>query len=218
MNRLFGSRQAAPKPSLDEAIKSTDARAEGVQAKIRNLDVELAKYRDQLKRAQGAGRNAIQQRALRVLKQKRLYEGQYEQLVQQSYNMAQADLTTENLRNTMATVSAMDAANKEMRKTYGKIDLDKIERTNDEMQDLMEMANEVQESLGRQYEVPDDINEDELQAELDALGDDVAAEALTEGATPSYLNNAEGAKELDGLQAPTDQIGEAGKQEAVRAV
>ena len=36
-------------------------------------------------------------------------------------------LTTENLRNTMATVDAMKMANKEMRKQYGKIDIDKIE-------------------------------------------------------------------------------------------
>ena len=41
--------------------------------------------------------------------------------------MEQASLTTENLRNTMATVDAMKTANKEMRKQYGKIDIDKIE-------------------------------------------------------------------------------------------
>jgi charged multivesicular body protein 5 len=83
--------------------------------------------------------------------------------------MEQATLTTENLRNTMATVDAMNSANKEMKKTYGKIDIDKIERVQDEMEDMIEQANEVQESLGRSYGVPDEIDEDELQAELDAL-------------------------------------------------
>lgn len=112
---------------------------------------------------------AIQTRAIRVLKQKRLYEGQLSSLQQQSYNMEQATLTTDNLRNTMATVDAMSAANREMRKTYGKIDIDKIERTQDEMEDMIEMANEVQESLGRAYGVPDEVDESELQAELDAL-------------------------------------------------
>jgi len=83
--------------------------------------------------------------------------------------MEQATMTTENLRNTMATVDAMNSANKEMKKTYGKIDIDKIERVQDEMEDMIEQANEVQESLGRSYGVPDEIDEDELQAELDAL-------------------------------------------------
>jgi charged multivesicular body protein 5 len=41
--------------------------------------------------------------------------------------MESTQLTTENLRNTMATVDAMKVANKELRRQYGKIDVDKIE-------------------------------------------------------------------------------------------
>ena len=70
---------------------------------------------------------AIEQRALRVLRQKKMYEGQLAQLAQQTFNMESAAITTENLRNTMATVEAMKLANKEMKKQYGKIDIDKIE-------------------------------------------------------------------------------------------
>lgn len=32
----------------------------------------------------------------------------------------------------------------------------------DEMMDLMDLSTEIQESLGRSYNVPDDIDEDEL--------------------------------------------------------
>ena len=71
--------------------------------------------------------DAVQQRALRTLKQKRMYESQLAQLVQQTFNMESAALATENLRNTMATVDAMQLANKELKKQYGKIDIDKIE-------------------------------------------------------------------------------------------
>lgn len=56
-----------------------------------------------------------------------MYEGQLNQLAQQTFNMESASLATDNLRNTMATVDAMKIANKEMRKQYGKIDIDKIE-------------------------------------------------------------------------------------------
>lgn len=56
-----------------------------------------------------------------------MYEAQIAQLAQQTFNMESAALTTDNLRNTMATVDAMQIANKEMRKQYGKIDIDKIE-------------------------------------------------------------------------------------------
>ena len=56
-----------------------------------------------------------------------MYESQLAQLTQQTFNMESAALATENLRNTMATVDAMKQANKELRKQYGKIDIDKIE-------------------------------------------------------------------------------------------
>lgn len=190
MNRLFGSKNAAPKPSLASAIASTETRAEGVEVKIRKLDAELARYRDQMKRMRdGPGKTAIQQRALRVLKQKKLYESQLDNIQQQSYNMEQAVMTTENLRNTMATFDAMQTANKEMKKTYGKIDIDKIENMQDEMQDLIEAANEVQETLGRSYGVPDEVDEEDLQAELDALELDLDAEDAGGEAVPSYLQS-----------------------------
>ena len=56
-----------------------------------------------------------------------MYESQLSQLVQQTFNMESAALATENLRNTMATVDAMQRANKELKKQYGKVDIDKIE-------------------------------------------------------------------------------------------
>ena len=72
-------------------------------------------------------KSAIEQRALRKLKQKKMYEAQLAQLQQQTFNMESAAIATENLRNTMATFDAMKVANKELRKQYGKIDIDKIE-------------------------------------------------------------------------------------------
>lgn len=140
---------------------------------------------------------AVEQRALRVLKQKRMYEAQLSQLTQQTFNMESAAIATENLRNTMATLDAMKVANKEMQRQYGKIDIDKIESMHMDMEDLLEQANEVQESLGRSYAVPDEIDEADLQAgiygvrvcaltvysrrvELDAL-------QLEEEEEPSYL-------------------------------
>ncbi|GAA5861917.1 hypothetical protein JCM8547_008595 [Rhodosporidiobolus lusitaniae] len=186
MNRLFGSSSGAKlKPSLTDAIASTDQRIDSIEVKIRKLDAELTKFRDQMRKMRdGPGKSAVQQRALRVLKQKKLYESQIGQLQQQTFNMEQASITTENLRNTMATVDAMKTANKELKKQYGKLDVDKIEQMHYDMEDLIEQANEVQESMSRTYGVPDEVDEADLEAELDALGDDFAEE---EQGIPSYL-------------------------------
>lgn len=135
----------------------------------------------------GPGKNAIKQKAIKVLQQRKMYEAQKDQLQQQSWNMEQAGMMQDNLKNTMATVDAMKTTQKELRRQYGKINIDKIEKLQDEMADLMEMGNDIQESISRSYDVPEDVDEAELDAELEALGEDVGAEGAFETGMPSYL-------------------------------
>ena len=54
MNRLFGNASSSKlKPSLQDAISATDGRIDGIQVKVKKLDGELTRYRDQLKRMKG---------------------------------------------------------------------------------------------------------------------------------------------------------------------
>lgn len=110
MNRIFGTSKKTPKPSLNDAISSvfqfvniqTDSRADGIEVKIKKLDVELMKYKEQMSKMRpGPGQNAVKQKALRILKQKKLYEGQRDQLMQQSFNLEQANMAKETLENTV---------------------------------------------------------------------------------------------------------------------
>lgn len=76
-----------------------DSRADSVEKKIGKLDQELAKYKDQMKKMRdGPAKNAVKQKALRVLKQKRMYESQRDQLMQQSFNMEQSNMTIQTLK------------------------------------------------------------------------------------------------------------------------
>jgi len=180
-----------------------------IEVKVKKLDGELARYKEQMsKMRNGPGKNAIQERALRTLKQKRMYESQMAQLTQQTFNMESAALATENLRNTMATVDAMKQANTELRKQYGKIDIDKIENIHYDMEDLLEQANEIQETLGRSYAVPDELDEADLEAELDAL----QFEEEEEG--PSYLADLN--KAPDFIDEPPVEMSEGPHKEAVK--
>lgn len=209
MNRLFGSSTPKPKPTLTDAISSIDNRVQSIEVKIRKLDAELGRFKEQMgKMRPGPGKNAVQERAMRVLKQKKMYEAQLSQLQQQSFNMESATLATENLRNTMATVKAMEQANKEMKKQYGKINIDKIESVHYDMEDLLEQANEIQESLGRSYNVPDEIDEADLQAELDALQLEEEEEA------GSYLNDLNKAPDFVD-EAPIEES-ESSRPEAIK--
>lgn len=139
----------------------------------------------------GPGKQAIKQKALKVLQRKKQYESQKDQILQQSWNMEQASMMQDNLKNVMTTVDAMKTTNKALKQQYGKIDIDKIEKMQDEMADLMEVGNEINESISRAYDVPEDVDETELDAELEALGEDMMFEqeqGVGEG-MPSFLQD-----------------------------
>lgn len=101
-------------------------------------------------------------------------------------------MMTDNLKNVMTTVDAMKTTQKTLKQQYGKVDIDKLERLQDEMADLMEMGNEIQETMGRSYDVPEDVDEAELDAELEALGEEAEFETglamgTGVGETPGFM-------------------------------
>lgn len=192
MNRIFGKgKPKAPPPNLSDCINNVDTRGESIDKKIARLDAELVKYKDQMKKMRdGPSKNMVKQKAMRVLKQKRMYENQRGQLMQQSFNMEQANYTIQTLKDTKTTVDAMKIGAKEMKKAYKKINIDKIEDLQDDMEDMMEDANEIQDALSRSYGTPD-IDEADLEAELDALGDELLLDDDT-----SYLDEASSAPDI----------------------
>ena len=70
----------------------------------------------------------------------------------------------------------------------------------DELADMLEDANEVQEVMGRTYGMPE-IDEDDLEAELDALGDDFALDEDT-----SYLDEANKAPDAPEKEPGADSV------------
>jgi len=190
MRRIFGVRKdKAQAPTLTDAAATLDTRGGLIDEKLKRLDTELLKHREAMKKLRpGPGLEAAKQRALRVLKQKKLYESQRDQLYSQQFNLDQVSFTTQNMQDTANQVKAMKAANKELKVAFKSTDLDvnSIEAMQDEMSDLMEQSNEIQDVLGRNYSVPDDLDEEDLLGELEALEADMAAEAET-GDTPCYL-------------------------------
>jgi len=211
MNRLFGKgKPKAPPPNLSDCVANVDSRAESVEKKIARLDAELRKYKEQMsKMREGPGKNAVKQKALRVLKQKKQYESQADNLRNQSFNMEQVNYTTQTLKDTKTTVDAMKTGLKEMKKEYKNVNIDQIEDMQDDLADMMEDANEVQEALGRTYGMPD-IDEDDLEAELDALGEEFALDEDT-----SYLDDAISAPSVPGREPGADSVAPATNKDGV---
>ncbi|XP_023173328.1 charged multivesicular body protein 5 [Drosophila hydei] len=202
MNRLFGrGKPKEPGPSLNDCITGVDARAANIEEKIAKLETELRKYREQMsKMRESPAKNSVKQRALRVLKQKKAYEQQAESLRNQSFNMEQANYAAQSLKDTQATVAAMKDGVKQMKTEYKKINIDQIEDMHDDMADMLEQADEVQEAMGRTYGMPE-VDDDDLQAELDALGDEMALDDDS-----SYLDDVVKAPEAPDREPGADSI------------
>lgn len=208
MNRLFGAKSTGPKPTLASAIGNVcyntlshthvanilqvETRIEAIDVKLTKLNAELSAHQAKLsKMRDGPGKTALKQKALKVLQQRKMYESQRDQLQSQSWNMEQAGMMQDNLKNTMTTVDAMKTTTKELRKQYGKVNIDKIEKLQDEMADLMDVGNEIQDAISRSYDVPEDVDEAELDAELEALGEEQEFENMgmeSEG-LPSFMTD-----------------------------
>mmetsp|Transcript_3781 Transcript_3781/g.5158 ORF Transcript_3781/g.5158 Transcript_3781/m.5158 type:complete len:216 (+) Transcript_3781:89-736(+) len=191
MNRVFGKKKAKgpPAPSLSEASTSVGGRVDDLDSKILSLEKELKIHKDKLKTTKSpAAKKLIQKRAMEVLKRKRMYEQQRDQLAGQQFNIDQANFGIESAKATVSTVAAMKQANTELKRTIKKdLDIDAVDELAEDMADLMEDMNEINEALGQNFATPEDIDENDLEAELDLLDDVLEEEELVSDATPSYL-------------------------------
>lgn len=185
--------------------------------KIKRLDSELSRYKEQIKKTRpGPAQEAVKARAMRVLKQKRMYEGQRDMLYNQTFNLDQVAFAAEGIKDAQQTMSALKTANKELKGMMKTVKIQDIDNLQDEMMDLMDVSTEIQESLGRSYSVPDDIDEEDLMGELDALEADMGMETEGDG-VPSYLQpdkESDFESELNLPSAPTGHAAPPGRANA----
>ncbi|KAL0716972.1 hypothetical protein Bca4012_066294 [Brassica carinata] len=188
MRRVFGAKKnTEPPPSIQDASDRINKRGESVEDKIKKLDVELCKYREQIQKTRpGPAQQALKARAMRLLKQKKLYEGQRDMLYNQTFNLDQVSFAAEGLKDAQQTMTALKSANKELKGMMKTVQIQDIDNLQDEMMDLMDVSSEIQETLGRSYNVPDGLDEDDLMGELEALEADMGDETEADG-MPSYL-------------------------------
>ncbi|VDP53193.1 unnamed protein product [Schistosoma margrebowiei] len=128
----------------------------------------------------GPAKESVKMKALRILKQKKVYENQKEQLSNQSFNIEQTNFAIQTVRDTKVTVDAMKVGAKELKMEMKKINLNNVEDLQDDLADLLVSTDELQNILSQSYATPD-INENDLEQELMGLCDEL-------GSDTTYLN------------------------------
>jgi len=189
MHRLFGKQRAAgpPPPSLGDCAGNINQRIGALDVKIKQLEDELRKHKEALKKAKGPTAENIKRRAMEVLKRKRMYEQQRDQMAGQAFNVESTAFALESIKDTQTTVAAMKLGAKQLKAENKKLNINEIENMQDDMTDLMEDMNEITDVLGRSYNTPEGLEDADLEAELACLGDEL--ESADFDAAPSYLNS-----------------------------
>jgi charged multivesicular body protein 5 len=172
--RLFGkSKPKQPAPQLTEVISTADSRAETIDKKISILDQKISKLKQQASKLRdGPAKNRIKAQAIRFLKQRRMYEQQYNMAQQQAFNMEQTANALQSMKEMHMMAHAMKDSQRALQGEMKKMDLNSMEDLQDEIADMMEEHQEVQEIFSRSYGM-DDIDEDELNAEFEAFGEEL---------------------------------------------
>jgi len=139
MKRIFGAKKAAPPaPTLGDASAKLDARTAALDDKIRKLEGELSTYKEKLKKARGPAAKTLKQRAMAVLKRKKMYEAQRDQLAGQAFNVEQTSFAIDSVKDTLTTVEAMKGASKTLKSEVKKVNIDNIEDLQDDLAEMME--------------------------------------------------------------------------------
>lgn len=203
MDRIFGyGNRKTHEQMLQESGKAMDQAQQGLQERVSQLDTQISQLNFQLQTLQKkittsrstAGQRPLRQQALKLLNKRKKLEQMRDSLDSQSWSMTQAQMTSDNLKNTMVTVSALKQTNKALKAQYGKINLDKLQDMQDEMADLIEQGDELQQMLAMNSVNGDieDVDESELDAELDALAEEqLMGPGINESGldVPSYLTD-----------------------------
>ncbi|XP_048552557.1 vacuolar protein sorting-associated protein 60.1-like [Triticum urartu] len=118
---------------------------------------------------------------MRILKQRKMYEGECDMLYNKTYNLDQVACASEGNKDAQQIINVMKAANKELKRMMTTVRIEDIDSMLDEMMDLMDVSNEIQETLGISYAIPRNLSKEAL---LDALEADMDLES---NSVPWYL-------------------------------
>lgn len=157
--------------------------------------------------------------ALQAIKRKKVLEKQQEQLVNSRFTLESQVMAIESANLNYQTMNAMKQGAKAMKRIHAGLDADKVDKTIDEIQDQIALGDQVAEAIARPVGANADLDEDELEAELEALQQEeidskmITVEAppkqvsaLSESSLPSVISHPQAAVEEDPDDAELRQL------------
>ncbi|KAG5646597.1 ESCRT-III subunit protein snf7 [Asterophora parasitica] len=170
----FGARRD-PKQSARDAIVTLRQQLQMIEKKEEYLQKKID---DELKKAKA---NAVSNKAVATaaLKRKKASELELDRLAGTRLQLEMQVNTLESANLNAETMAAMKKASDALKVIHGNLDINKVDATMATVNEQRELANEIAESLANPIYGGMDIDEDELNAEIEALEQDELNERLS---------------------------------------
>eukprot|EP01091_Cochliopodium_minus_P005596 TRINITY_DN15500_c0_g1_i1.p1 TRINITY_DN15500_c0_g1~~TRINITY_DN15500_c0_g1_i1.p1 ORF type:complete len:216 (-),score=59.97 TRINITY_DN15500_c0_g1_i1:137-784(-) len=169
---------------MQETIKRFELRIEYLDRRIENMHKEIINMKQKMETTKnGNFKENYKKRALTMLKRKKLYEKQRERLIQQQFNIESLLITTDTMRDNVISAQLIKEAQDHLKNEMHHLDSENIHHMQDQIDEMMLSNYEIHDSLSRSYDLPNDVDENEIDLEFDRLVEDLSDEEEI----PSYL-------------------------------
>ncbi|KAK2197502.1 Snf7 family [Babesia duncani] len=158
-----------PPPTLGEASAKLQERLNQIDSKIDACNAELARLKPVLTNSNNP---AAKRKATEILQRRKMYEEQRNQISASMANVDRSEHVATQINSAIVLKDAYKASLKTMKKDLRRVKLTQIEKLQDEIDDMAEYALEISETLGRQYEIPEEIDDNELEMEFAMISEE----------------------------------------------
>lgn len=162
--KLFAKKKKAPTPQetitkMRETLEMLEKRERHLQNKINNETLEAKKFM--------AAKN--KRAALMCLKRKKAYENQIEKMSGARMTIDSQLMAIEGANVSLETMNVMKMGAQTMRSIHNNLTVEDVDNTMEEIQEQLTINNEINEAISNPIGGINDFDEDELNAELEAL-------------------------------------------------
>merc|ERR1711970_1585141 len=177
----FFGKGKGKQPTPQEAIQKLRETEDMLNKKAEFLEKRIA---DEVAAAKKAG-TKNKRVALSHLKRKKRLEKQQEQIDGTLTTIEFQREALENAQSNTEILNTMDYSSKALKGAMGNMDVDKVDDMMADIQDAQDTSNEIADAIARPMGMQDDIDEDDLLAELEEMEqEELDAELLGVGSDP----------------------------------
>eukprot|EP01061_Rhynchopus_euleeides_P004383 TRINITY_DN13635_c0_g1_i1.p2 TRINITY_DN13635_c0_g1~~TRINITY_DN13635_c0_g1_i1.p2 ORF type:complete len:227 (+),score=137.47 TRINITY_DN13635_c0_g1_i1:181-861(+) len=176
-SRLLGGGGSTTAPKPRAAPAPTTSAAESISNTTETLDKRIKVLDKQIEQQENMAKEHLkkkaQKQAMSCLKKKKMYEEQRTKLEAQRMNMEQLLMTTQEAEQLRDVVRAQQHAQTELK--HSMPSLEEVENTQEALQEQLDNQRDISDMLAQPL-AGNELDEDDLLAELDGLQDEVDEE------------------------------------------